>query len=35
MEAKVIRESMSANHALRFHKERLEEEDVRDLGSGA
>ena len=31
MEAKVIRESMSANHALRFHKERLEEEDVRDL----
>ena len=31
MEAKVMRESMSANHALRFHKDRLEEEDVRDL----
>ncbi|CAL6373659.1 unnamed protein product [Bathycoccus prasinos] len=33
MEAKVIRESMSANHALRFHKERLEEED-KTTGSG-
>ena len=31
IEARVIRESMSASHALRFHKERLEEEDARDL----
>ena len=31
MEAKIKRESMTANNVLRFHREKLEEEDVRDL----